>query len=246
MTVDFPQLKLQANIIFPGTVSGGPGISVGIANGNYSINLAYPEFLPPVNVVTDPTNTLVLAWNQVTLQYSLITASSAFGAPTNNPTFTGTIALSGNTTVTGTLGVSGAITAASLTATGAVNANGVFSTDGMLAQTGVGYRTGSGAGGAVTQATSRTTGVTLNNPTGAITLFAAAPVVGTWFSFPVANSSVAATDTVSVAVKSASNTYNAIVSAVAAGSFQISMASMVGTTSDSPVVNFNVIKGSAT
>jgi len=108
-----------------------------------------------------------------------------------------------------------------------------------------GYTTG--AGGAVTQITSRTTGVTLNKACGAITLFAAAPVVGTWLTFVVTNSFAAATDTVILSVKSAAaaNKYNAVITAVSAGSFEISFASMVGTTSDSPVINFAVIKAVA-
>jgi hypothetical protein len=109
---------------------------------------------------------------------------------------------------------------------------------------GTGYK--AGAGGTVTQITSRTTGVTLNTVTGAITLLAAAPVVGTYFTFTVTNSTVAATDVVVVSVKSATDTYIAAVSAVAAGSFNITAVSTLGTTSDSPVINFAVIKGSAT
>ena len=106
--------------------------------------------------------------------------------------------------------------------------------------TAFGYATG--AGGAVTQITSRTTGVTLNTVSGAITLFTAAPVVGTMVSFTVTNSSVAATDTIIVSVKSATNTYLVFVTAVAAGSFQITIDSVVGTTSDAPVINFAIIK----
>lgn len=102
-----------------------------------------------------------------------------------------------------------------------------------------------GTGGTVTQGTSRTTGVTLNTICGAITLFAAAPTVGTWVTFTVTNSAVAATDTVIVSVKSATDTYVANVSAVAAGSFKISFMSISGTTSDSPVINFAVIKAVA-
>lgn len=108
---------------------------------------------------------------------------------------------------------------------------------------GVGYKTG--AGGAVTQTGSRTTGVTLNTDTGAITLFAAAPAVGTWVSFTVTDSAVAAADVPHVAFKSGTNTYIGHVTAVAAGSFQISFTSIVGTSSDSPVINFAIMKGSA-
>jgi hypothetical protein len=106
-----------------------------------------------------------------------------------------------------------------------------------------GLATGQGLGGAVTQVTSRTTAVTLNKISGAITLLAGAPTVGTWVTFTVNNSLVAANDAVIVNVQSATDTYVAAVSAVAAGSFKISFMSISGTTSDSPVVNFTVIKG---
>ena len=102
-----------------------------------------------------------------------------------------------------------------------------------------------GAGNAITQTGSRTTGVILNNSTGAITLFAAAPAVGTWVSFTVTDSAVAATDVPHLAFKSGTNIYIGHVSAVGAGTFQINFISIVGTASDSPVINFAVIKGSA-
>lgn len=126
-----------------------------------------------------------------------------------------------------------------------VNQNVSFAASALSssASGGIGYKTG--AGGAVTQATSRTTGVTLNNVSGAITLFAAAPTVGTWVSFTVTNSTVAATDVPHVAFKSGTNTYVCNVSAVAAGSFQISFMSIAGTSSDSPVINFAVTKAVA-
>lgn len=105
---------------------------------------------------------------------------------------------------------------------------------------GLGY--GTGAGGTVTQATSRTTGVTLSKPTGAITLFTAAGSA-TPATFTVTNTLVAATDTISVSVKSGTNVYIATVSAVAAGSFNITFWTTGGTASDNPVFNFALIKG---
>jgi hypothetical protein len=109
----------------------------------------------------------------------------------------------------------------------------------------LGFTTGTGAGGAVTQITSRTTGVTLNTDTGAITMFTAAGSA-TAATFTVTNSSVAATDVVHVCVKSATNLYNTLVTAVAAGSFNITFFTTGGVASDTPVLNFVVIKGSAT
>lgn len=107
---------------------------------------------------------------------------------------------------------------------------------------GIGY--GSGSGGAVTQATSRTTGVTLNNPTGAITLVSAAGST-TEATFTVTNSTVAATDTVNICQKSGTDKYIVMVSAVAAGSFDITFRTFSGTTTEQPVFNFAVIKAVA-
>lgn len=104
---------------------------------------------------------------------------------------------------------------------------------------GLGY--GTGSGGAVTQATSRTTGVTLNKSNGAITLVSAAGTT-TWQSFTVTNSVVAATDTIIVNQKSGTDLYQIFVTNVAAGSFKITFATTGGTTTEQPVFNFAVIK----
>ena len=105
---------------------------------------------------------------------------------------------------------------------------------------GLGYSTGSG--GTVTQATSRTTGVTLNKPTGAITMFSdlGSAVAAT---FTVTNSLVAATDTILLSQQSGTNLYVLLVTAVAAGSFNITFYTTGGVTSDTPVINFTIIKG---
>ena len=104
---------------------------------------------------------------------------------------------------------------------------------------GMGY--GTGSGGAVTQATSRTTGVTLNKTNGAITLVSAAGTA-TWQSFTVTNSTVAATDVIRVCQKSGTDLYMIHVTAVAAGSFRISFATTGGATTEQPVFNFAVVK----
>jgi len=104
---------------------------------------------------------------------------------------------------------------------------------------GLGYNTG--AGGTVTQATSRTTGVTINKICGAITLVSAAGST-TYQSFTVTNSTVAATDTIIVNQKSGTDLYETFVTAVAAGSFRITFATTGGTTTEQPVFNFSVIK----
>ena len=129
--------------------------------------------------------------------------------------------------------VIGAATGTSVTATGTIVSTGTA---------GVGYATG--AGGAVTQLTSRTTGVTLNKTTGAITLVSAA---GTTVAatFTVTNSTVAATDVIILNQKSGTDLYNLMVTAVAAGSFNISFRTTGGTTTETPVFSFAVIKAVA-
>jgi len=129
--------------------------------------------------------------------------------------------------------VIGAATGTSLTATGVIASTGT---------SGVGYATG--AGGTVTQATSRTTGVTLNKTTGAVTLFSAAGSA-TAATFTVTNSTVAATDVIILNQKSGTDLYDLMVTAVAAGSFNITFRTTGGTTTETPVFNFAVMKGVA-
>jgi hypothetical protein len=104
---------------------------------------------------------------------------------------------------------------------------------------GIGYATG--AGGTVTQITSRTTGVTINKITGTITLVSAAGSV-VWQSFTVTNSAVAATDTIICNQVSGTDLNMIHVTAIAAGSFRISFATTAGVTVEQPVFRFTVIK----
>jgi hypothetical protein len=104
-----------------------------------------------------------------------------------------------------------------------------------------------GLGGAVTQETSKATGVTLNKVAGAITTDDAELAGGAEVSFVVTNSFVAATDVPVVAVKSGASTgtYVASVSAVAAGSFTVTLSNLGTTASEALVLNFAVIKAAA-
>jgi hypothetical protein len=119
-----------------------------------------------------------------------------------------------------------------ITATGSIKSS--------HATNGIGYATG--AGGTATQATSRTTGVTLNKACGQITLVSAAGSTS-WQTFTVTNSAVAATDVIHVAQASGTDLYQIHVTNVAAGSFKISFATTGGTTTEQPVFNFAVVKG---
>ena len=126
------------------------------------------------------------------------------------------------------------------TLSGAVTATSSLLSSAALG--GVGY--GTGAGGTITQITDRTTGVTINKCSGAITLVSAAGSA-TPASFTVTNSAVAATDVVIVNQKSGTDLYEIFVTAVGAGSFQITSFTTGGTTTEQPVFNFAVIKAVA-
>jgi hypothetical protein len=114
----------------------------------------------------------------------------------------------------------------------------------LISAAGYGLGFSTGAGTAVTQATSRTTSVTANAACGAITLVSAAGSTS-WQSFTVTNSAVAATDTVRVCQKSGTDKYMIHVTKVAAGSFEVTFATTGGTTTEQPVFNFSVIKAVA-
>lgn len=109
----------------------------------------------------------------------------------------------------------------------------------LSASAAIGYATG--AGGVVTQATSRITGVTLNKASGSITLFSKTTTASLVESFVVTNSMVAATDTINVSIK-ATGIFLAFVTDVQAGSFRVSIFTPGATTAQAPIVNFAIIK----
>ena len=105
---------------------------------------------------------------------------------------------------------------------------------------GLGYITALSVGGTVTQATSRTTAVTLNKLAGDITLFTATGSA-TKTSFTVNNSTFAATDIVIINQKSGSDKYSIDITAKAAGSFVVTFTTD-GTASEVVVFSYAVIK----
>lgn len=111
---------------------------------------------------------------------------------------------------------------------------------------GIGYATG--AGGAVTQGTSKSTGVTLNKVCGQITTHNAALAANTTVIFTVTDSAVAATDVVRVTIGSGgtAGAYLVWVSATAAGSFNVAVRNITaGSLSEALVLNFSVQKAVA-
>jgi hypothetical protein len=111
----------------------------------------------------------------------------------------------------------------------------------------LGYATG--AGGTVTQITSRTTGVTLNKPTGKITLTTASLAANTQVQFTLTNSYITATDLVVIQHVSGGTLglYN-VTATAGNGSAVISIRNNSAATSGSqtPVLQFAVIKAVVT
>tara|TARA_R110000868_G_scaffold38788_1_gene135449 strand:- start:460 stop:1065 length:606 start_codon:yes stop_codon:yes gene_type:complete len=176
---------------------------------------------------------IVQASTSTTKQLSIanLFTSPALVTPALGTVASGNISACTSTSMVLTTPVLGAATGTSLTVTGAVVSTGT---------TGVGYA--SGAGGTVAQSSSRTTGVTLNKTTGAITLVSAAGSA-TAATFTVTNSTVAATDVIILNQKSGTDLYDLMVTAVATGSFNITFRTTGGTTTETPTFNFAVIKG---
>lgn len=148
------------------------------------------------------------------------------------PTMTlGSVSLAGSLSVGTTSTLTGAVTAGS-------------SVKSTSATAGIGY--GTGAGGTVTQATSKTTGVTLSKVVGQITMNNAALAAGAEATFTVTNTAVAATDVVVACHGSAgtSGAYLVGVSNITAGTFDITVSNVsAGSLGEAIVINYAVIKG---
>lgn len=111
----------------------------------------------------------------------------------------------------------------------------------MTNAAGLGY--GAGSGGTVTQATSKATAVTLNKPSGQITMNGAALAANTEVGFTLNNSLLAATDIVMVQINNSGN-YQVRATDQAAGSAVIRVKNLTASSlSDSCLINFVIIKG---
>lgn len=110
---------------------------------------------------------------------------------------------------------------------------------------GLGY--GTGSGGAVTQLTSKATEVTLNKPTGQITMNNAAMAAGALISFTLTNSLISSADNVVITLSGAGSQTNGAynIYAVASGGFAVIYVknTSAGSLSEAVVLNFAVIKG---
>lgn len=114
---------------------------------------------------------------------------------------------------------------------------GIASTNPTL---GIGY--GTGAGGSITQITSRVTPVTIDKICGSIILFTDVGIPS-YTSFVVNNTTIEISDTIIVTTLGGSNDYFAHANKIVAGtSFIINFVSVSGVASDTPTFNFTIIK----
>lgn len=100
-------------------------------------------------------------------------------------------------------------------------------------------------GGTVTQATSKSTGVTLDRTCGQITLNNASLAATTSVSFTLTNAEILANDVIVVNIASGAtaNSYSVLVDAVAAGSCRIQVRNVTGgALAEAVVLNFGVIR----
>lgn len=149
-----------------------------------------------------------------------LTTDISAKAPLNSPTLT-----------TPVIGVA---TGTSLTTTGLIKSTGTA---------GIGYA--AGAGGTVTQATNKATGVTLNKISWQITMNGAALAAAAEVAFVLTNSTIASTDVVIVNMQSVGTAAAYVISigAVANGSCTIVVGNTsAGSLSQAIVLNFAVIK----
>jgi hypothetical protein len=114
----------------------------------------------------------------------------------------------------------------------------------------IGYSTA--AQGTVTQATDKSTGVTLNKSAGRITMSNAALAGATAVSFILTNYLISANDTMIVCVSSnttgsAAGAYTTYVSYLAAGSALITLRNLTASTSysEAVIINYSIIHGAS-
>jgi hypothetical protein len=218
------------------------------ADGHYSLSISGTNIGGKVIsdiLLEDPTNpnpvsaTTITATGTSTLQSVTATSLAISGAAT----------VGAGMAVTGALSATGGINSTTIGATtpstGAFTTLNVTGSSSVVSPTGsLGY--GTGAGGTVTQATSKATAVTLNKPTGQITMTADSLAAGASISFQFNNSLISAVDTLIVnIVWSAVSPPNYIVRAgVGVGAANITLKNdSAGALAEAVQINFAIIKG---
>lgn len=159
----------------------------------------------------------------------------------------------GNGTVSGSFTVSGSATLATVSATTMTASTAKLTTVSLAGSllgssptAGIGY--GAGSGSISTQLTSKATGVTINAVVGQITMNTASLASATNVQFTLTDSAIAANDIVWPVISSGGTmgSYQPWTAAVGTGTAEIAIRNVnASTLSESPVITFIVLKGSA-
>lgn len=221
------------------TATGNPIVLVGASNGQITFNwernkasglvlndnITLWQFLGPDSGAT------IRSGAQIKVR-----ANGAWTGSTAVPSAIDFLTTDGSTVLTGLTTFSGA---------GNIDTNGYIKSSGGI----IGYSAGAGQGGTVTQATSKSTGVTLNTLAGAITLAAGTLSGLISVTFTLTNSAINATCAVTVWHKSGGTigAYLVCCTSVAAGSCKITVFNCSGSNlNEQPVIGFAVFQAATT
>lgn len=211
------------------TLNASGAITFGTTNGDAAIDVAGAAaggIAPEGRLFLRARNNGTTQQVAISLSTNGATSAATVYAPTG--TFAG-LKVGANTVPAAALDVVG-----SALATGSIKSSGTA---------GIGYATG--AGGTVTQATSKATAVTLDKITGLITLNAAALAAATIVSFVLTNSAISATDQIIVTHESGGTlgAYTVNGRATGAGTGAIDLRNnTAGSLSEAVVLRFTIIK----
>lgn len=181
---DFTFNKSTGNLVVPTLMATQANISNVVITGNGINTPGYYGDITGGNLFSAYTMNASIQINTANLVANVITA---------NYISTGSNVI-GNISITDTL--SSNTVSANTVSANTVSSNTISASGNITTTTGIGYE--AGAGGTVTQLISRTTSVTLNKPTGVITLFTASLASNTQQQFVLDNSYITATDMVVV------------------------------------------------
>jgi len=231
-------ISATANITSAANITGGNILTGGLISATANITSA--ANITGGNILTGG---LISAASTVTGTSVLGSVVSVTANITGGNILTGGL-ISATANITSAANITGGniLTGGLISATSTITSASSIKSSGATA--GIGYATG--AGGTVTQGTSRATAVTLNTVTGNIVLFTVAGNT-TPTTFTLTNSAIANTDVVILNQRSGTNLYNLLVSQIGAtgGNANITVWTTGGVTSEAPIINFAVIKGVA-